>query len=51
MVLLYLTVFFFRYNLHVTSGEYSLAFRLHVDLSNCKSFSFSVEGFLGTDMI
>lgn len=42
---------FFRYNLHVTSGEYSLAFRLHVDLSNCKSFSISVEYFLGADMI
>ena len=43
--------FFFRYNLHVTIGECSLAFRLHVDLSNCKSFSFSMEGFLGTDIV
>ena len=50
MVLLYLTVFF-RYNLHVTSGECSLAFRLHVDLSNCKSLPISVEYFLGPDMI
>lgn len=42
---------FLRYNLHVTSGECSLTFRLHVNPSNCKSFSISVEGFLGTDMI